>query len=77
MLCKKAKRNAAELAEVHVATGFGTGLGVLSEVGGLGKLPAKVALPIMGAGHSETSFFRASQKRKRAYKGFFNRTCFR
>ena len=59
------------MAQEHpVAAGFGTGLGVLSEIGGLGKVPAKAALPIMGAGHSETSFLEPAEKGKELRKDF-------
>lgn len=40
----------------------GTIGGIGLELGALGRLPAKAALPIMGAGHSETSFLEPSEK---------------
>jgi hypothetical protein len=45
-----------------VATGIGKAVGMIGELGILGKAPASLALPIMGAAHSQTSFLEPAEK---------------
>lgn len=48
--------------ESPTATKFGKGVGTVGELALLGATPAKYALPIMGMGHSETSFLEPGKK---------------
>lgn len=58
-----------DLSQKHpTATKIGTGAGMLGELVALRKVPASVALPIMGAAHSETSFLEPGKKAKEATK---------
>lgn len=53
----------SELQKEHpTATKFGKGVGTVGELALLGATPAKYALPIMGMGHSETSFLEPGKK---------------
>lgn len=45
-----------------VASTLGTIMGMGGELAALGKVPAGIGLPIMGAGHSETSFLEPGKK---------------
>lgn len=52
-----------EISQQHpIASKVGTGVGILGELLALRKVPATVALPVMGAAHSEKSFLEPSEK---------------
>jgi hypothetical protein len=57
------KEHLTGLQQKHpTASTIGKGVGMIGELGALGGVPATVALPIMGAGHSETSFLEPLEK---------------
>jgi len=54
--------------ESPIASGFGSALGTVGELGLLHGLPAKYAIPAMGLGSSETSFLEPGEKSKEVVK---------
>ncbi len=63
------KEHFAELGKKNpIASGIGKGLGIAGELTSLYGVPGSVALPAMGAAHSETSFLEPVQKAKEVGK---------
>ena len=59
------REHLAELDQEYPTASFiGKGLGMAGELAAVGKLPAAAQLPIVGAGHSETSFLEPWEKVK-------------
>lgn len=63
------KEHLSELGKKHpIASGIGKGVGIAGELAALSPLRGALALPLMAAGHSETSFLEPEEKGKEIVK---------